>query len=85
MVHFWVSRTKMNNKTLAIVLGILSISLLASAEVPKGCFRAAVLDHVQQVVGNLFNPTEENLRAEIDLNHKMYEKAAQKAKMEVSC
>ena len=55
----------------------------AVSKAPKGCFRAATLDHVQQVVGNPFIPTLENLKKEIELNLKMYEKAATVAKENV--
>jgi len=73
-------------KFFVLVVGLLSFCALVSgvSKAPKGCFRAAALDHVQQRVDKPDNPTEDKLREEIDLNLKVYEKAASTAKDNVS-
>ncbi|UXI15297.1 hypothetical protein NH340_JMT01240 [Sarcoptes scabiei] len=65
--------------TIRAVIFILHLSLLGlctSSQVPSECFRAAVLDHVQQTDPN--NPLDYSRN--VELNLKVYEKAASIAK-----
>lgn len=68
--------------TIRAVIFILHLSLLGlctSSKVPSECFRAAVLDHVQQTDPN--NPLDYSRN--VELNLKVYEKAASVAKRKV--
>ena len=71
-------------KLFVFVCFAIFASVFGVSKAPKGCFRAAALDHVQQIDGNIFNPSDENLKNEIEFNLEMYEKAGKLAKENVS-